>query len=175
METQQDVYMPFMLSDQRAPLPPTSTSRSGLAQRTPIVGGMRPHALAQHLLQCDRAAVLLEQIAKRFVREFLDARHPIPRQPIEGRERLAIEADAPAHQCFFLWHQPAFLARFLLGASSAWRLPALGVLALPPLSSMLRRNASMRLTTFAGRAAGFSFGGGRPACLERMSSIIAFS
>src|SRR5215470_13791323 len=104
METQQDVYKPFMLSGRRAPpaADQCSASRSGLAQRTPIVGGMRPHAFAQHLPQCDRAAVLLEQIVERFVCELLDARHPIARQPIESRERLTIEADAPAHQCFFL-------------------------------------------------------------------------
>src|SRR5260370_1147210 len=44
-----------------------------------------------------------------------------------------------------------------------------------PLSAMVRRSASMRLTTLAGRAGAFSVGAGTPACFERISSIIAFS
>src|SRR5262245_29970678 len=69
------------------------------------------------------------------------------------------------------------LARFFAGADSAPRLPPgfAGLGGSPPPASILRRSASMRFTTLAGRAAGFSFGAGSPACLERMSSIIAFS
>src|SRR5262245_45138194 len=52
---------------------------------------------------------------------------------------------------------------------------ALADLPLPDSLSTLRRSASIRLTTLAGRAAGFSFGAGRPSCLERMSAIIALS
>jgi len=50
---------------------------------------------------------------------------------------------------------------------------ALGLVALvfsPPPAS--RRSASIIFTTLAGRAAGFSFGVGSPACFERIDSIM---
>ena len=68
-------------------------------------------------------------------------------------------------------------AFFLRAAGSAFFAAdfAAGLDLLPPASSMLRLSASMRLTTLAGFDGAFSFGAGKPACLERMSSIIAFS
>src|SRR5215475_6911062 len=72
-------------------------------------------------------------------------------------------------------HQPAFLERFLAGASSVVRLPPFAGLAFTPPCSMLRRSASIRLTTLVGLAAGFSLAVGRPACFERISSNIAIT
>jgi hypothetical protein len=61
-------------------------------------------------------------------------------------------------------------AFFLRAAGSAFFAAALAGFALaPPVSSMLRLSASMRLTTLAGFDGAFSFGAGKPACLERMS------
>jgi hypothetical protein len=56
------------------------------------------------------------------------------------------------------------------GAASAFFAEAFSDFALPPLSSMLRRRASMRLTTLAGRDGAFSLGTGNPACFERICS-----
>ena len=123
--------------------------------------------------------MLLQKIAERFVGQFLQRLHPILGEPVQRVQGLGIELDAPAHRtCRSLGaaiSPPS--SRFFAGAASAAARFAAGfaAFAFPPLSSMLRRSASMRLTTFAGRAAGFSFGAGNPACLERMSSIIAFS
>jgi hypothetical protein len=105
--------------------------------------------------------MLLQQVSKCFVRELLHRRHPIAREPIEGDIYLWIECDPPSHTCFRPpSHQPAFLLRFFMGATSATRFSRFAGFAVPLLSSMLRRSASMRFTTFAGRAAGFSFEAG---------------
>lgn len=134
--------------------------------------------LAQHLFQRRGTAMLLEQITEGLISQLLQRLHTIERKFVQGVPGLRIELDAPAYGTnwtFRTRHQPAFFARFFCGGASVARLEAFAVFPLPPVSSMLRRNASMRLSTLAGRAGAFSFGAGSPACLERMSSIIAFS
>jgi hypothetical protein len=61
---------------------------------------MIAYALAQHFLQGRRAALLLKEVAKRFLREFLDGGHPILREPVDREPRVSIELDAPANAAF---------------------------------------------------------------------------
>src|SRR6187402_1783693 len=92
---------------------------------------------------------------------------------MQGLPGLTIEADALADlACLLRCHQPAFLARFLGTADAAF-----GFLAVDFASpaSMPRFSASIRLTTLLGFAAAFACLTGCPACLERMSSFMAFS
>src|SRR5262245_47601812 len=140
-------------------------------------GGLGAEAFPEHLLQGCRPPVLLQQVAKRFIRKLLDGLHPILRQAIERVPGGRVEGNSATNGSGATLCHHFLLARFFAGADSAPRLPP-GFAALggsPPPASILRRSASMRFTTLAGRAAGFSFGAGSPACLERMSSIIAFS
>src|SRR5262245_22866451 len=124
--------------------------------------------------------MLLEQVAEGLICQVLQRLHAVEREFVKRVPGLSIEFNAPAYRTVgsrMLCHQLAFFARFFAGAASAAaRFPTVfSGLALPPPTSILRRSASIRLTTLAGRAAGFSFGAGKPACFERMSSIIAFS
>ena len=66
-------------------------------RRAAVIGGMRAYALPQHFLQGRGAPVLLQEVAKRFLREFLDGGHPILRKPVEREPRVGIELDAPAN------------------------------------------------------------------------------
>jgi hypothetical protein len=45
----------------------------------------------------------------------------------------------------------------------------LSAFSLAPVSSMLRRSASIRLTTLAGRAGALSLGAGNPACFPSLA------
>src|SRR5262249_58952124 len=47
-----------------------------------VIGGLGADALAQHLAQGGWPPVLLQQVAKRFIRELLDGLPPILRQPV---------------------------------------------------------------------------------------------
>jgi len=42
-----------------------------------IIRGLRPSAFPQHLLERGRPPMFLQEIAERFLGEFLDALHPI--------------------------------------------------------------------------------------------------
>src|SRR5262245_12258434 len=146
----------------------------------------------------DRTPVLLEEIAESLVGKVLEALAGFEPQLIERVPGCRIEFDAAADGR--LLHRGAdsscitAKARTVDGSATGWegyplaalRLGraagsaflagvALADLPLPDSLSTLRRSASIRLTTLAGRAAGFSFGAGRPSCLERMSAIIALS
>src|SRR5262249_13068271 len=146
-----------------------------------VVGGLQAHAVAQHVLERRGAVVLLQKVAKRFLGEFLDRFHSVERQLMQSVPGLGIELDAPTHRAWGpLRHQPLALrlvAAEGCDACGAARLAGAGLaLRLAPWSaSTLRRSASIRLTTLASRAGAFSTLAGRPACLERISSIIAFS
>src|SRR5262245_2142330 len=140
-------------------------------------GGLGAEAFPEHLLQGCRPPVLLQQVAKRLIRELLDGLHPILRQPVERVPGGRVEGNSATNSSGATLCHHFRLARFFAGAASVPRLlPGFAALGgSPPPASMLRRSASIRFTTLAGRATGFSFGAGSPACLERMSSIIAFS
>jgi hypothetical protein len=63
-----------------------------------VVGRIAPRTLAQHLLEIGRAQVLLQQIAERFVRQFLQRFHTIERQAVEGLPGLTVKDDALAYR-----------------------------------------------------------------------------
>jgi hypothetical protein len=54
-------------------------------------------ALSERVLEVDGNAVLPEQIAKGFVRQFLKIRHPVARELLELIEGIIIEGDQFAH------------------------------------------------------------------------------
>jgi hypothetical protein len=62
-----------------------------------VVGWVGTHALAQHLLQGRGTAVLLQEVAKRFISEFLYGDHSILRQAVKRIPRASIELYAPSN------------------------------------------------------------------------------
>src|SRR4029077_5229373 len=99
--------------------------------------------------------VLLQQVAKSLVGQFLDRFHAVEREPMQSLPGLSIEYDALADlACSLSHHQTAFLARFFAAGGGAFCFLA-G--AFPPaLSPMLRFSASIRLTTLLGFALAFA-------------------
>ena len=65
-------------------------------------------AAAPHLLETGRTPVLLQQIAKGFVRQFLERFHAVEQEPVQSLPSLAIEYDALAPS-------PDFLSAILQG------------------------------------------------------------
>src|SRR5581483_11338404 len=69
-----------------------------LLQRDHLGGGAsRPRALFESVLQVDRDAVLLQQVGKGLVGEFLKGRHPVACQLLELGGGVVIEGDQFAH------------------------------------------------------------------------------
>src|SRR5262245_34753328 len=167
------------------------------SRRRPIVGGVHAGALTQGVAERHWPAVLLEEIAEGLVGEVLQTLARFETELIERVPGLGIEFNAAANGR--LLHGAAdsscitakartvdgsatggedypLALRFGRAAGSAFLAgAALADLPLPVSPSTLRRSASIRLTTLAGRAAGFSLGAGKPSCLERISAIIALS
>ena len=67
------------------------------ALRPMIVSGVRPGALAQHFLQCDRAAMFFQEIAESLVREVLQFNHSVFGQAVESILGWMIESNALAN------------------------------------------------------------------------------
>src|SRR5262245_14845379 len=166
-------------------------------RRRLVIGGVHAGALAQSIAQGSGPPVLLEEIAEGLFGDVLQAPAGFEAELIERMPGLGIEFDAAAEgrllhgaadsSCItakartvdgsatgYEGYPLAF--RFGRAAGSAFLVgTALADLPLPVSPSTLRRSASIRLTTLAGRAAGFSLGAGRPSCFERIRAIIAFS
>src|SRR5262249_29626200 len=128
-------------------------------------------AAAQRIFQVDRPAVLFQQIAERFVGEFLKILHLIAAEKIDLAPSLVVELPPlTGHHLAFLWRPKArggFLAALALGREALRR-------ALLPPALRLWRSASIRLMTLDGAR---SFGRSifSPFCLRRSRSLSASS
>src|SRR4026208_2588480 len=93
-----------------------------------------------------------------------------------GHQLLATqERDGPQRSVQLPRRHHPRAAFFLREGDSAFFGADLAGFSLPPAPSMLRRSASIRLTTLAGRAGAFSGGAGQPACLLRTGAAIRVS
>ena len=59
-----------------------------------VIRGVQARTLAQHLLEICRATVLLQQVAKSLVGQFLDRFYAVEREPMHSLPSLTIEYDA---------------------------------------------------------------------------------
>src|SRR6478609_9235923 len=106
-----------------------------------------------------------EEPSDRIVLKFIPRRVVAVLDGSRVDEFLHVEMRQPPQRCLEApaVDHPRAALRFGLAAGSAFLAAAFSVFALPPAPSMLRRSASMRLTTLAGRVGAFSFGAGCPA------------
>ena len=100
-----------------------------------VVGGLHAHAVAQHLFQRRRSAVLLQEIAEGLLGKLLHRLHAVEGELMQRVPRLCVELDSPAHRAWrsrsasalglAFGRRGACAAARLVGAAFALRLPPL--------------------------------------------------